>query len=80
MDVLYGQMTQTVLETLQKEGILLSRVPAGMTHIYQVFGLTVTTLEGEKIIALKNGETGLEPLDSFAAIDRDLSHAESFIR
>ena len=51
----------------------------------------MTTLEGEKVIescliasgitnALKNGETGLEPLDSFAAIDRDLSHAESFIR
>ena len=41
MDVFSGQMTQAVLDTLQKEGILLSRVPAGMTHIYQVLDLTV---------------------------------------
>ena len=41
MDVFSGQMTQAVLETLQKEDILLSRVPAGMTHIYQVLELTL---------------------------------------
>ena len=48
----------------------------------------MTTLEGEKVIescliasgitnALKNGETGLEPLDSFADIDRDLMQNRS---
>ena len=34
-------MTQTVLDTLQKEETSISRVPAGMTHIYQVLDLTV---------------------------------------
>ena len=34
MDAFSEQMTQTILGTLQKEDILLSRVPAGMTHIY----------------------------------------------
>ena len=33
MDVFSGQMTQAVLDTLQKKGILLSLVPAEMTHI-----------------------------------------------
>ena len=41
MDVFSGQMTQAVLDTLQKEDILLSQVPAGMTHIYQVLDLTM---------------------------------------
>ena len=41
MDVFSGQMTQVVLDTLQNEDILLSRAPAGMTHIYQVLDLTV---------------------------------------
>ena len=41
MDVFIGQMTQAILDTLQKEDILISRVPAGMTHIYQVLDLTV---------------------------------------
>ena len=41
MDVFIEQMTQTVLDTLQKEETLISRVPAGMTHIYQVLDLTV---------------------------------------
>ena len=41
MNVFSGQMTQAVLDTLQKEDILLSRVPVGMTHIYQVLDLTV---------------------------------------
>ena len=41
MDVFSGQITQAVLDNLQKEDILLSRVPAGMTHVYQVFDLTV---------------------------------------
>ena len=41
MDVFSGQMTQVVLDTLQKKDILLSRVPAGMTHIYQVLDLNV---------------------------------------
>ena len=40
-DVFSGQITQAVLDTLQKEDILLSRVLAGMTHIYQVLDLTV---------------------------------------
>ena len=34
MDAFSEQMTQTILGTLQKEDILLSRVPAGMTNIY----------------------------------------------
>ena len=33
MDVFSGQMTQAVLDTLRKEDIVLSRVPAGMTYI-----------------------------------------------
>ena len=41
MDVFSGQTTQAVLDTLQKGDILLSRVPAGVTHIYQVLDLTV---------------------------------------
>ena len=41
MDVFSGQMTQVVLDTLQKEVILLLRVPARITHICQVFNLTV---------------------------------------
>ena len=41
MDVFSRQMTQAVLDTLQKEGILLSRIPAGMTHMYQVLNFTV---------------------------------------
>ena len=41
MDVSIGQMTQAVLDTLLKEDILLSQVPAGMTHIYQVLDLTM---------------------------------------
>ena len=41
MDVFSGQMTQAFLDTLQKEDILLSPVPAGMTHIYQVLDLTM---------------------------------------
>ena len=32
-DVFSVQMTQAILDTLQKKDILLSRVPAGMTHI-----------------------------------------------
>ena len=32
MDVFSGQMTQVVLDTLQKEVILLLRVPARITH------------------------------------------------
>ena len=41
MEVFSGQMTQAVLDTLQKEDVLLSRVPAGMTCTYQVPDLTV---------------------------------------
>ena len=41
MDVFSGQVTQAVLDILQKEDILLSRVPAGMTPIYQILDLTV---------------------------------------
>ena len=43
MDVFNGQMTQAVLDTLRKEDIVLSRVPAGMTYIYQVLDLTVNS-------------------------------------
>ena len=35
------QITQFILDTLQKEEILLSRVSAGMTHIYEILDLTV---------------------------------------
>ena len=41
MDDFSGQMTQAVLDTLQKEDVLFSRVPAGMTHIYWVLDLPV---------------------------------------
>ena len=41
MDVFSGQMIQAFLDTLQKEDILLSQVPAGMIHIYQILDLTV---------------------------------------
>ena len=34
MDVFSGQITQAVLDTLQKEDIFLSQVPGGMIHIY----------------------------------------------
>ena len=40
MDVFSEQMTQAVLDTLQKEDIFLSRVPEGMIHIYQILDLT----------------------------------------
>ena len=42
MDIFSGQMTQAVLDTLQKEDIFLPQVPGGMIHIYQVLDLTVS--------------------------------------
>ena len=44
MDVFSGQMTQAVLGTLQKEGILLSQGPVGMNHIYWVLDLPVNSM------------------------------------
>ena len=41
MDVLTGQMTGPVLEKLRDNKILLIRVPANMTNIFQPFDLTV---------------------------------------
>ena len=48
MDDFSGQMTQAVLDTLQKEDVLFSRVPAGMTHIYWVLDLPVNARRSMK--------------------------------
>lgn len=41
MDVFRGQMTDDVLNLLKENSILLVRVPANMTHLYQPLDLTV---------------------------------------
>ena len=41
MDVFRGQMTEKVLEKLKCNKIFLVRVPANMTHIFQLLDLTV---------------------------------------
>lgn len=41
MDVFRGQMTEDVLNTLKENNILLVRVPANMTHLFQPLDLTV---------------------------------------
>ena len=40
MDVFRGQMTEKVLEKLKCNKIFLVRVPANMTHIFQLLDLT----------------------------------------
>ena len=69
MDVFRGQMTEKVLEKLKCNKIFLVRVPANMTHIFQLLDLTVnghfeqymkekfSTWYSEQISqALENGE------------------------
>ena len=41
MDVFRGQKTEYVLTVLKDNNILLVRVPANMTHIFQLLDLTV---------------------------------------
>ena len=41
MDVFRGQMTEDVLNVLKENNILLVRVPANMTHLFQPLDLTV---------------------------------------
>ena len=41
IDVFRGQMTRPVLDLLKENDILLVRVPANMTHIFQSLDLTV---------------------------------------
>ena len=41
IDVFRGQKTQSVLDLLKENNILLVRVPANMTHIFQPLDLTV---------------------------------------
>ena len=41
LDVFMGQMTQQVIDKLRENYILISRVPANMTHIFQPLDLTV---------------------------------------
>ena len=41
MDVFHGQMTNEVISLLKENNIILIRVPANMTHIFQPLDLTV---------------------------------------
>ena len=41
MDVFKGQMTPAVLNMLKASNMLLTKVPAYMTNLYQPLGLTV---------------------------------------
>ena len=53
MDVFRGQMNEDVLTVLKDNNILLVRVPANMTHIFQPLDLTVNgtfrTFMGKKV-------------------------------